>query len=202
MEIWKRIQLRNKELELAAKKVDRSKFLPKSLSSLAYDIAYLDSPIQVTGKHSTTALSLGLFMLDQLELRPGNKVLEVGTGTGYYTAIMAEMGCQVTTLENDDEMYDMASSNLKGTGVVPIRADGSLGYLSNAPYDRVILWAAAPSLPCAPFSQLRDGGIMVAPIKVGERQYLYKLVMANPPARLRLIEVLFSELSGFCGTKE
>ncbi|BBD72785.1 protein-L-isoaspartate O-methyltransferase [Sulfodiicoccus acidiphilus] len=174
-------------------------FLPPNVRHLAYDPNYIDSPIQVSQKHSTTALSLGLFMLDQLELESGHKVLEVGTGTGYYTALMIQMGCDVVTLEMDDEMYQLASKALAGMRVKLIKADGSLGFLPEAPYDRAIIWSASPFLPCGPLSQLREGGVMIVPLQVGERQYLYKVIRTEPPTMLRLIEVLFGKMDGICG---
>jgi protein-L-isoaspartate(D-aspartate) O-methyltransferase len=110
-------------------------------------------------------------MNEALELRIGNKVLEVGAGSGYHAATVAELiGSQghVYTVELVPELVRIARSNLERAGysdrVTLVEGDGSLGYPDRAPYDRVVITAAAPKIPQALVGQLRPGGILVIPV--------------------------------------
>jgi len=120
-------------------------------------------------------------MNEALELRIGNKVLEVGAGSGYHAATVAELiGSQghVYTVELVPELVRIARSNLERAGysdrVTLVEGDGSLGYPDRAPYDRIVVTAAAPKIPQPLVGQLRSGGILVIP--VGGRLFPQELV--------------------------
>jgi protein-L-isoaspartate(D-aspartate) O-methyltransferase len=110
-------------------------------------------------------------MNEALELRIGNNVLEVGAGSGYHAATVAEqIGSQghVYTVELVPELVRVARSNLEKAGysdrVTLVEGDGSLGYPDRAPYDRIVVTAAAPKIPQALVAQLRPGGLLVIPV--------------------------------------
>ena len=110
-------------------------------------------------------------MNEALELRIGNRVLEVGAGSGYHAATVAEqIGPQghVYTIELVPELVKLARSNLEEAGysdrVTLVQGDGSLGYPDRAPYDRIVVTAAAPKIPQALVAQLLSGGILIIPV--------------------------------------
>lgn len=115
---------------------------------------------------STSAPSIMNIMLDELQLEPGMRVLEIGTGTGWNAAIMAEAGADVTTVEIYPDVADHARAALKAAGYPGVRVvtgDGELGVPEHAPYDRLIATASAAVVPYPWVAQVRDGGRMVFP---------------------------------------
>jgi protein-L-isoaspartate(D-aspartate) O-methyltransferase len=123
-------------------------------------------------------------MNEALELETGNRVLEVGAGSGYHAATVAEqVGTvgHVYTVEFVPELVKIARSNLEKAGysnrVTLVEGDGSLGYADRAPYDRIVVTAAAPRIPQPLVVQLRRGGILVIP--VGGRLFPQELVKAH-----------------------
>jgi len=130
-------------------------------------------------------------MNEALELRIGNRVLEVGAGSGYHAATVAEqIGPQghVYTIELVPELVKLARSNLGEAGysdrVTLVQGDGSLGYPDRAPYDRVIVTAAAPKIPPPLVAQLRPGGILIIP--VGGRLFPQELVKVRKDEKGRI----------------
>ena len=196
-EILKRIK--NKELAEAFEKVDRAYFLPENLKEYAY--THVDEALPILPGINTTALSLGIYMLDQLDLHKGQKVLEIGTGIGYYTALMAEIVDRVVSIEINESMYKYALKLLSNySNIKLVLGDGTLGYEDEKPYDRVIAWAASPTLLCKPYEQLKEGGIMVAPIGVRSVQKLYKITKrGNNPIFEDLGDVMFGRMRGLFG---
>ncbi|WP_238024800.1 protein-L-isoaspartate O-methyltransferase family protein [Metallosphaera javensis (ex Hofmann et al. 2022)] len=182
-------------------KVDRAKFLPESSANLAYDPEFADKPIPITDRINTTALTLGMKMLEYLGLRKGDKVLEVGTGCGYYTALIGEIvGPEnVTTVEVDPWMARYAEERLGNLGIRVQVGDGTLGFPGNSPYNKAIVWAAMPTLPCFIYQQLADGGAMIVPIGTQKTQNLYRIVKAGSPKLEKLDSVIFMKAQGLCG---
>ena len=130
-------------------------------------------------------------MNEALELRIGNRVLEVGAGSGYHAATVAEqIGPQghVYTIELVPELVKLARSNLEEAGysdrVTLVQGDGSLGYPDRAPYDRVVVTAAAPKIPPPLVAQLRPGGILIIP--VGGRLFPQELVKVRKDEKGRI----------------
>jgi protein-L-isoaspartate(D-aspartate) O-methyltransferase len=130
-------------------------------------------------------------MNEALELRIGNRVLEVGAGSGYHAATVAEqIGPQghVYTIELVPELVKLARSNLEEAGysdrVTLVQGDGSLGYPDRAPYDRIVVTAAAPKIPHPLVAQLRPGGILIIP--VGGRLFPQELVKVRKDEKGRI----------------
>jgi protein-L-isoaspartate(D-aspartate) O-methyltransferase len=193
-------KIKNTELANAFNKVNRKDFLPDQLKKYAYDDKYADSPLTILPNITTTALTLGIYMLDSLDLHKGQKILEIGTGIGYYTALMAEIADKIVSIEINDDMYEYSKKVLNYPNIELIKGDGTLGYEKESPYDRVIAWAASPTLLCKPFDQLNEGGIMIIPIGTGKVQWLYKIVKKEgKPAIEKLSEVIFMRMRGTYG---
>ena len=151
-------------------------------------------------------------MNEALELGPGLKVLEVGAGTGYHAATIAEMvGSEghVYTVERVEELVRFAKLNLEHAGyserVTLVQGDGSLGYSDRAPYDRILVTAAAPDIPPRLLDQLANDGVLVIP--VGGRFFPQELVRIRKKAdgrvqRSSLGGVAFVPLMGEHGFKD
>jgi protein-L-isoaspartate(D-aspartate) O-methyltransferase len=164
-------------------RVPRELFVPEELRHLAYE----DTPLPIGHGQTISAPHMVALMTELAEIEPGMKVLEVGTGSGYHAAVLAEVVApsdeprerwgHVYTIERIPEPAERARRNLERAGyadrVTVIVGDGSLGYPEKAPYDRIIVTAAAPDIPEPLLEQLRPGGKMVIPIGTRYMQYLY-----------------------------
>ena len=150
------------ELRRALLDVPRHLFVPTNLAALAYQ----DSPLPIGFDKTISQPFIGALMLDLLELQPGQRVLEVGTGLGYQAAVMAEMGCEVFSVEIVEEFAEAAEARFAALGhAVKVRVgDGSRGWDEHAPYDAILVTAAAPEPPFELVEQLKPGGRMVLPI--------------------------------------
>lgn len=157
--------------------VERKDFISKETDAYAYEDVAL--PI-IKGQTISQPFTV-MFMTQALELKKGMKVLEVGSGSGYQAAIIAEiigLKGKLYTTEIIPELVELAKENLmkaKIKNVEVIHSDGSLGYKSKAPYDRIIVTAAAPSIPKPLIEQLKVNGILVIPVGT-DVQKLIKLV--------------------------
>jgi protein-L-isoaspartate(D-aspartate) O-methyltransferase len=160
------------EVIKAMLKVPRHKFVPKDAESSAY----MDSPLSIGLGQTISAPHMNAMMCEYLELKEGDKVLEIGTGSGYHAALCAELVApkgsgnpgHVFTLERHEELVKNARKNLELTGygnnVTVIHGDGTLGYPEAAPYDKILVTAASPSkIPIPLRDQLKDGGILCIP---------------------------------------
>jgi len=176
--------VRSPAVERALLRVPREEFVPKELR----DRSYLDTPLPIGFGQTISAPHMVAIMTELLEAGYGHKVLEVGTGSGYQAAVLAEVvnpdrrsGGVVYSIERVPELADFARKNLERTGysdrVVVIVGDGSLGYEEAAPYDRIMVTAGAPRIPKKLLEQLKPGGRMVIP--VGSRYEQTLLVVAK-----------------------
>ncbi len=161
-----------REVAEALRKVPREEFVPRSMM----DEAYVDTPLPIGSGQTISAPHMVAMMADALDLRPGQKVLEVGGGSGYHAAVTAELvspGGHVFTVERLPELVEFARDNITRTGhsdsVTVILSDGSVGLPSEAPFDRIFVACGAPAVPEPLKSQLKDGGLMLVP--VGGRMY-------------------------------
>jgi len=150
----------------AMQKVERHRFVPEAVQHHAYkDIALPIGYGQTISQPYTVAI-----MTQALKVQPGDKVLEIGTGSGYQAAILYEMGAKVFTIERNYELYNRALKifdelNLK---IAARCSDGTIGWDEFSPYDGIIVTAGSPSIPKALKKQLAVGGRLVIP--VGDRQ--------------------------------
>jgi protein-L-isoaspartate(D-aspartate) O-methyltransferase len=152
-------------------RVPRHKFVPPSLQA----DAYADMPLPIGSGQTISQPYIVAAMLESLELRPEDRVLEIGTGSGYMTAILAELAAEVVSIERYAELAERARATLVQLAygnVQSIIGDGSVGYPPAAPYDGIIASAAAPVIPPALIEQLNDGGRMVIPIGPPHAQQL------------------------------
>src|SRR5271157_5579536 len=150
----------------AMRKVPRHLFMPEAIRENAYD----DNALPIGEGQTISQPYMVAVMTELLELKGDEKVLEIGTGSGYQAALLAELAREVYTIERIGPLADMARENLAGLGysnVIVLTGDGSRGMEEKAPFDRIIVTAAAPQLPEIILKQLKEGGIIVAP--VGER---------------------------------
>jgi protein-L-isoaspartate(D-aspartate) O-methyltransferase len=151
--------------------VPRHEFVPPSLQA----DAYADMPLPIGSGQTISQPYIVAAMLEALEIQPQDRVLEIGTGSGYMTALLAELAAQVVSIERHAELAERARPVLEKLGyrnVQVIVGDGSRGYPPAAPYDRIIASAAAPSIPTALLEQLNEGGRMVIPVGPPHTQQL------------------------------
>jgi protein-L-isoaspartate(D-aspartate) O-methyltransferase len=160
----------------AMRRVPRHLFVPTA----GREAAYGDSPLPIGRGQTISQPYMVAVMTEALELRGGERVLEVGTGSGYQTAVLAALCGVVFTVERIPELADHARAVLEGLGCANVRSrvgDGSLGWHDEAPFDRILVAAAAPRVPPALAEQLADNGILVVP--VGEVRAGQDLVVAR-----------------------
>ncbi len=162
----------SKAVEEAMRRVPREEFLPSDL----WEEAYIDSPLPIGEGQTISAPHMVAIMAENLELKPGLKLLEVGAGSGYHAAVCAEVvgpEGHVYTIERITELAAFAEDNLKRTGyskiVTVVLGDGSKGLPEHAPYDRIFVAAGAPDVPPPLMAQLASDGMLLVP--VGGRWY-------------------------------
>jgi protein-L-isoaspartate(D-aspartate) O-methyltransferase len=143
--------------------VPRHLFVPQQFATLAYQ----DTPLPIGFDKTISQPFIAALMIHLLGMSPGLKVLEVGTGLGYQAAILSEMGARVWSVEIVEEFAEQANVrlNLAGYDNVEIRVgDGSRGWMEHAPFDRILVTAAAEEVPDALLEQLGEGGRLVMPL--------------------------------------
>jgi protein-L-isoaspartate(D-aspartate) O-methyltransferase len=182
----------------AIAKVPRHEFAPPPLRAYAY----LDRPLPVGPDATISQPSLVAVMTDLLRIERGQKVLEVGVGGGYHTAILAEMTPEVSSVEFHPSVAEAAKKNLArlGYGAVKINvADGYYGWRPGAPYDAILVRMAIPDVTPALLEQLKPGGRLIAPI--GPATSPQQLILFHKGADGRvtetaIMEVIFRALPG------
>lgn len=154
-------------------KLDRSIFLPVENVQFEKSI----KPIPIGFGQTMSAPFIVASMTELLELSGGEKVLEIGSGCGYQTAVLIGMGADVYSMEYISELADFGRSNLEKIGLkVNLRCgDGYFGWPDEAPFDRIIIAATLPKVPEKLISQLRVGGKMVFPLKKENREFMVRL---------------------------
>jgi protein-L-isoaspartate(D-aspartate) O-methyltransferase len=161
----------------AMRRVPRHEFVPEAYRREAYE----DHPLPIGERQTISQPYIVAIMLEALALQPTDIVLEVGTGSGYVTALLAELTAQVVSVERYPVLAAEARqilSNLGYNNVKLVVGDGSLGFASSAPYDAILVSAATPVVPEALLLQLReDGGRMILPVGPAESQQLQLIRM-------------------------
>lgn len=159
--------VKDKRVLTAMERVDRALFVTGTFASRAYD----DVPLPIAGGQTISQPSVVGQMTQALNVQARDKVLEVGTGTGYQSAILSHLARRVYSVERHRALTRIAQANhatLGLTNVTLITADGSYGLPDQAPFDRILVTAAAEDPPGPLLAQLRIGGIMVVPVGVSD----------------------------------
>ncbi len=146
----------------AMRRIPRHRFVPAAVAAAAYD----DRPLPIGHSVTISQPYIVALMTQALELVPGDRVLEIGTGSGYAAAVLAELVDHVTTVECIEPLAAGAAARLAhyGDRVEVVVGDGSLGHPPNAPYDAITVTAAGPSIPKPLLDQLAPGGRLVMPV--------------------------------------
>jgi protein-L-isoaspartate(D-aspartate) O-methyltransferase len=152
-------------------RVPRDQFVPEAYRSDAYE----DHPLPIGDGQTISQPYVVALMLESLRLTPSDKVLEIGTGSGYATALLAELAAQVFSIERHPTLAENARTLLAMLGYTNARVfigDGTLGVPSLAPFDAILVSAASPALPSALLDQLNDSGRMIIPVGSADSQQL------------------------------
>jgi protein-L-isoaspartate(D-aspartate) O-methyltransferase len=155
--------IRDPRLLDAMRQVPRHCFVPRD--ELAY--AYADGPLPIGSGQTISQPYIVALMTQMLELQGGETVLEIGTGSGYQAAVLAQLVWQVYTVERHAELAENARRVLSELGMVNVEVitgDGSRGWVSHAPYQAILVTAAAPEVPRPLLDQLAEGGRLVLPV--------------------------------------
>lgn len=129
--------------------------------------AYLDEPLPIIAGQTISQITTVAIQTNLLKLKKGDRVLEIGTGSGYQAAILSELGCHVFTMERQKKLYDLAEKTLSELGYSTIEliyADGFKGLPHKAPFDAILVTCGAPDIPETLLKQLAIGGRMVVPV--------------------------------------
>ncbi len=157
-------------------RVERHKFVPVSEQSWAY----ANQPLPIGHGQTISQPYIVALMTDLINIDPGDRVLEIGTGSGYQAAVLAEMGAEVYTIEIIKPLATEAANRLRKLGYDGVRTrhgDGYYGWEEAAPFDAIVVTAAAGHIPPPLIRQLKAGGVMIIP--VGSRFLVQQLVLVN-----------------------
>jgi len=141
--------------------------------------AYADAPLPIGDEQTISQPFIVALMTEALRLQGGERVLEIGTGSGYQTAVLVEMGAEVWTIERSASLSASAGRLLGNLGYESIhlfQADGTLGLPFEPPFDRILATGSMPDVPSGLLSQLTDGGIFVGPVGGWHSQELVRIV--------------------------
>ncbi|MBN1424789.1 protein-L-isoaspartate(D-aspartate) O-methyltransferase [Candidatus Fermentibacteria bacterium] len=158
----------------AMSRVPRERFVSPTLESLAY----ADYPLPIGGEQTISSFETVVLLCTALLLRGGERVLEVGTGSGYQAAVLAELGCKVYSVERVAELSRGARKLLDRLGYLRVLVrlgDGADGWPEYAPFDRIVVTAACPDVPRPLTEQLAHGGILVLPVGGRKSQRLVRI---------------------------
>jgi protein-L-isoaspartate(D-aspartate) O-methyltransferase len=188
--------IRDERVLAAMQRVPRELFVPESLADRAYD----DAALPIGSGQTISQPYMVARICEELALRGGERVLDVGTGSGYQAAVLAELAGEVVTVERIPELASQARERLAaaGYGGVDVRVgDGTLGVPDRAPYAAIAVAAAAPQLPRTLYEQLQPRGRLVVPVGDPRGQRL-EVVVRSPegPAVVRSVPCRFVPLLG------
>ncbi len=196
--------VRSKLVLDAMAKVPREAFLPHDLQEFAYE----DSPLPIAAGQTISQPYIVAFMIEALRLRGGERVLEIGTGSGYAAAVLAEIAGEVYTVERVGQLAEKAAAVLAEQGydnVHVLHGDGTRGWPEHAPYDAIVVAAGGPKVPPSLQQQLKVGGRLVIPVGSDDRAQELVLVTRTSETefdRQELADVRFVPLLGEEGWEE
>jgi protein-L-isoaspartate(D-aspartate) O-methyltransferase len=171
----------------AMRAVPRHEFVPESLRDQAYE----DHPLPIGAGQTISQPYIVAAMLEHLALEPSDRVLEVGTGSGYVTALLSRLCGEVYSIERHAELATSAEAILARLGYRNVRvrvADGGLGWPDYAPFDAILVSAAACEVPSALLAQLREGGRMIVPIGPPAAQQLQLIRKVDGRSEVQALE--------------
>ena len=195
--------IKDKSVIEAFRKIPREEFIPENLR----EFAYFDGPIEIGFGQTISQPFIIALMVSELEPRKWLKCLEVGTGSGYQTAILLFLGLKVFSIERLEKLALIATKNMLKLNFKDFKifvGDGTLGLPEYAPFDRIIVSASAPKIPESLISQLStDHGIMVIPVGDRYMQNLVKIIKTNHGIQEKTLDyVRFVPLIGKEGWNE
>jgi len=162
----------------AMERVPRHEFAPERYRDQAYE----DHPLPIAEGQTISQPYIVAIMLQSLKLSTTDRVMEIGTGSGYVTALLAELASQTIAIERHAPLAESARAMLSALGYTNVNiviGDGTQGFAEAAPYDAIMVSAAAPSVPPALLDQLAEGGRMIIPVGTEETQQLRLVHMEN-----------------------
>ncbi len=187
--------IKNQTVIQALRKVPRHLFIPENYRDMAYD----DAPIPIGEGKTISQPYIVAYMTEALKIRPTYRILEIGTGSGYQSAILAELAREVYSIEILPELAQRAQQLLGTLGYsnVHIRiGDGYLGWPEKAPFDAIILTAAPPSIPSPLLDQLSEGGRLIAPVGIDFQQLVLLRKTKEGIQKQNLLPVRFVSMTG------
>jgi protein-L-isoaspartate(D-aspartate) O-methyltransferase len=183
----RRAGVHDERLLAAIADLPRTGFVPREYARRAH----VDTPVPIPHDQVTTQPSLVAQMVDALDLAGSERVLEIGTGYGWQTALLARLAAEVWSVERFGDLADAARANLIAHSVENahvVVGDGTLGLLQHAPYDAIIVAAAFPQVPTPLVDQLVEGGFLVQPVGRGGREDVVLFVKREgAPVSLRVL---------------
>lgn len=168
-------RIKNERILDAMMRIPRHAFLDSSFEEYAYQ----DRPFPIGRDQTISQPTTVAFQTQLLEVKKNDRILEIGTGSGYQAAILSELGARVYTIERYKSLKEKAEKNLKKLGYTGINlfyGDGYKGLPGYAPFHKILVTAAAPELPDNFFAQLKDGGMLVVPFGKGGVQTMKRFV--------------------------
>jgi len=204
VEFWRKVHL-DEQLVQAFSDIPREDFVKPSLQ----EFAYYDQPLPTIRKQSISQPTTVMLMLQALQVKPNEKIFEVGSGVGYQACLLGRLvgeAGKVITTEVIPELVAAARQNASKCGlnqVIVLEADGSEGYPQEAPYDKIIITAACPAIPPPLIEQLKEDGIVIAPIGDLKSQTLVKGTKTKGHLELEFLgPFMFVPMKGKHGFKE
>jgi protein-L-isoaspartate(D-aspartate) O-methyltransferase len=186
----------------AMREVPRHRFVPEDME----DMAYRDTPLPIGHGQTISQPYIVAYMTQALHLTPDERLLEVGTGSGYQVAILSRLAKRVYSVERMNELSERAEQIVRELGYDNVEfrvGDGGYGWPEEAPFDAILVTAAAPEVPQPLIAQLADGARLVAPIGPAGYQELIRLTKQGEGTKVdHLVPVAFVPLVGEHGWRE
>lgn len=185
----------------AFNETERHNFVDNGFEQKAYD----DSALPISSGQTISQPFMVAYMTEKLQLNGSEKILEIGTGSGFQAAILEHIGCQVFTIERHQTLFLSSKTRFEhlGLNIEQRLGDGTLGWADKSPFDRIVLTAGAPNIPMKLCDQLSENGFMLIPIGEGkDKQILTKITKQNNQfIKEELVECAFVPLIGEEGWK-